>query len=316
MTEKAFRVLVLLVLRRGHLVSKDELISFVWPDTIVEDNNLEKCVHHLRNFLGEMPDGKKYIETIRKHGYRFVGNVEAIEVSTSWLPETFRNGDGHGLPASAPPHPTIGPAVEELFPAAPAPAVKHRDPVRSAIIFSAIVLASMAAMGVGLFLFVWPGPVADGRRSIAVLPLRPIDPANRNDLYEVGIADSLIHQLNGVDGLVVRPLSAVRKYTDVALDPLAVAREQKVDYVLSSGYQIANGRIKVTSQFVNAATGDVEDTFTIAADAGNLFSAQDTIAEDIRRRLRARIGAAAAGAPTKGGTGTRTPTGSHDGDES
>ncbi len=94
LTEKAFQTLVLMVRRRGHLVSKDELISFVWPDTIVEDNNLEKCIHHLRSFLGETSDGSKYIETVRKHGYRFVGNVRVIEVSGTWLPETFRTNDG------------------------------------------------------------------------------------------------------------------------------------------------------------------------------------------------------------------------------
>src|SRR5688572_2558981 len=94
LTEKAFQVLVLLVRRRGHLVSKDELIRYVWPDTIVEDNNLEKCIHRLRHFLGETPNGSKYIDTVRKHGYRFVKQVEAVDVSSSWLPETFRIGNG------------------------------------------------------------------------------------------------------------------------------------------------------------------------------------------------------------------------------
>src|SRR5215218_3639299 len=93
LTEKAFQVLVLLVRRRGHLVTKDELIRCVWPDTIVEDNNLEKCVHHVRQFLGETPEGTSYIETVRKHGYRFVGRVNIVEVSGTWLPETFRLPD-------------------------------------------------------------------------------------------------------------------------------------------------------------------------------------------------------------------------------
>lgn len=100
LTEKAFQTLVLLVRRRGHLVSKDELIRYVWPDTIVEDNNLEKCVHQLRQFLGETSDGSKYIETVRKHGYRFVGKVQAVQVSGSWLPETFRINDEQSEPAA------------------------------------------------------------------------------------------------------------------------------------------------------------------------------------------------------------------------
>src|SRR4051794_24736348 len=78
LTEKAFQTLVLLVRRHGHLVSKDELIQFVWPDTIVEDNNLEKCIHHLRHFLRESSEGSSYIQTVRKHGYRFVAEVRRV----------------------------------------------------------------------------------------------------------------------------------------------------------------------------------------------------------------------------------------------
>jgi DNA-binding winged helix-turn-helix (wHTH) protein/tetratricopeptide (TPR) repeat protein len=106
---KAFQALVLLVRKRGHLVSKDELINFIWPDTIVEDNNLEKCIHRLRTYLGERPEGGTYIETVRKHGYRFVGKVEIIEVSSSWLPETFRNNEGNGTTLDAAVEPGIAP---------------------------------------------------------------------------------------------------------------------------------------------------------------------------------------------------------------
>jgi DNA-binding winged helix-turn-helix (wHTH) protein/tetratricopeptide (TPR) repeat protein len=98
--EKAFRALLLLIRRRGHLVSRNELIRHIWPDTIVEDNNLEKCIHQIRHFLGETSEGKPYIETVRKHGYRFVGPVNVVEVSETWLPETFRLPDEgrHGHP--------------------------------------------------------------------------------------------------------------------------------------------------------------------------------------------------------------------------
>ena len=86
---KTFDALVLLVRKRGHLVSKDELLEHVWPDTIVEENNLEKRVHQLRQFLGET-ENSKHIETVRGHGYRFIAPVHKLEVSGSWLPETYR----------------------------------------------------------------------------------------------------------------------------------------------------------------------------------------------------------------------------------
>lgn len=76
--EKAFQTLVYLVRNRGHLVTKDELLKAVWPDVIVEENNLEKAIHLIRQTLGERPGEHRYIETVRKHGYRFVAEVRTV----------------------------------------------------------------------------------------------------------------------------------------------------------------------------------------------------------------------------------------------
>lgn len=170
LTEKAFQALVLLVRRRGHLVSKDELIQCVWPDTIVEDNNLEKCVHHIRQFLGETSEGTKYIETVRKHGYRFVGKVKAIEVSSSWLPETFRTFDKSKGPADliADRFPKSGDESEN--PAGIGLAVLERPRVRfwRAIVLLSIVLVLMGAMtGLGYYRFIRSSVEADAAQILA-----------------------------------------------------------------------------------------------------------------------------------------------------
>lgn len=77
--DKAFEVLTYLVRNSGRLVTKDELISFAWPDTIVEEANLNKAIHHIRQFFGEAANEQKYIETVSKHGYRFVADVKRVE---------------------------------------------------------------------------------------------------------------------------------------------------------------------------------------------------------------------------------------------
>jgi serine/threonine protein kinase len=66
---------------------------------------------------------------------------------------------------------------------------------------------------------------AEAKKSIAVLPLKPIGAMNRDEIYEVGIADSLINKLGAMKGFVVRPLSATRKYDDINQDPFAAGRE-------------------------------------------------------------------------------------------
>ena len=76
--EKAFQTLVHLVRNGGMLVTKKELLHAVWPDTIVEENNLGKAVHAIRQCLGEKSGEQKYIETVPKHGYRFIAEVRRV----------------------------------------------------------------------------------------------------------------------------------------------------------------------------------------------------------------------------------------------
>jgi hypothetical protein len=88
----------------------------------------------------------------------------------------------------------------------------------------------------------------DKVKSIAVLPVKPINTSSRDELYEIGIAESIIHRLSASKSFYVRPLSAMRQYTDLAQDPVAAGREQKTDYVLASNYQLADGNCRCPEQ--------------------------------------------------------------------
>ncbi len=74
---KAAELLVALVVEAGQVVPKDELLRRVWPDTFVEEANLSVNVSILRKALGDQPDGRPWIQTIARRGYRFVGAVRA-----------------------------------------------------------------------------------------------------------------------------------------------------------------------------------------------------------------------------------------------
>ena len=73
--EKAFRTLVHLVRQRGTLVTHDELLEAVWPGAVVEKNNIGKAVHAVRSFLHDTNGQPRFIETVPKHGYRFLAEV-------------------------------------------------------------------------------------------------------------------------------------------------------------------------------------------------------------------------------------------------
>src|SRR5688572_13318733 len=73
LTPRAYDLLVTLVTRGGSLVTKSELMATVWQDTAVEENNLNQVVSVLRKALGDGRNGSRYIETVPRLGYRFVG---------------------------------------------------------------------------------------------------------------------------------------------------------------------------------------------------------------------------------------------------
>ena len=82
---KVFDTLRVLVENAGQLVTKQELLDAVWPDTAVEENNLTHNVAVLRKALGERATGQQYIETVPRVGYRFVAAVETTGPRTGPL---------------------------------------------------------------------------------------------------------------------------------------------------------------------------------------------------------------------------------------
>ena len=87
---KAFDTLLMLIQHGGHVLTKDELMKEVWPDTVVEENNLSQHVAQLRRALGEGSDGHTYIETVPRLGYRFVERVVVVSAEESDVKITRR----------------------------------------------------------------------------------------------------------------------------------------------------------------------------------------------------------------------------------
>ena len=86
-TPKAFQLLVELVKNHGHLLAKDELMKAVWADSFVEDGNLAFTIRLLRKALDDTAQNPRFIETVAKRGYRFIGDVSRIEQKEKSAPE-------------------------------------------------------------------------------------------------------------------------------------------------------------------------------------------------------------------------------------
>jgi len=295
---KQVETLLALIEHHGQIVHKEVLMTRLWGNTAVEESNLMQNIYVLRKVLGKTADGKPMIETLRRRGYRFNGHLK----------EDLRPANVD--PAAEEPTP-IG-LVPESVPDVATPIALVREPVvdlkpsdvyspfRKWMVASGVIILLVASVVSGYFLY--RPRTALGNKEFAVLPVHPIESGNRSDLYEIGIADSLIQGLSSVNGFVVRPLSATRQYTEIGQDPLAAGREQKVDYVLVSSYQIADGRIKVTSQLLNVASGNIDENFQSESELTSVFAAQEALASSIRSKLMARFARTADRPPAKSGT--------------
>lgn len=87
LTPKAFDLLLALVDQPGRLLDKETLLSTLWPDSFVEENNLADNIFKLRRVLGDGENGRRFIETVPKRGYRFVADVRAVAPLTAQGPE-------------------------------------------------------------------------------------------------------------------------------------------------------------------------------------------------------------------------------------
>jgi DNA-binding winged helix-turn-helix (wHTH) protein/tetratricopeptide (TPR) repeat protein len=312
---KVFDILLALVERHGHLVAKDELIQLVWPEQFVDEGNLNKTVSLLRLALGESNGGgkgEKYIETVPKRGYRFVADVRAVhgdhvkdyaseihkrplpgpeEKTETALTEISSNERNEPAVCPQPVHQAVNASTQS------AGNLWRAFKNKAVVLYLSAAIMIVALLAVASYFLKNRPPIPSrGKTTIAVLPLKPINSENREEIYEIGIADSLIQRFGSM-GLKVRPLSATRKYSDIGQDPIAAGREQRVDYILAANYQLADGKIKVSAQLFNVATEQIEDTYKSEKDAGDLFAMQDAIAADIGNRVLGRF-VTASGNPT------------------
>lgn len=277
---KAFETLLALVENSGHLLNKEDLMKRLWPDTFVEEANLANNISLLRRVLGDDAQVRQYIETVPKRGYRFVASVRESSEESAGLMVRERTRAQF----------TIEEAAEEIDEQARSLPAPRR--ARSFRLPALIACALLAAAG---YYFrpgriVPPAPAAPPSvRSIAVLPFKPLVETSRDEVLEMGMADTLITRLSNIRQINVRPMSAVRKYANFGQDAAAAGLEQRVDAVLEGSIQRSGDDVRVTVRLVRVTdasviwTGQFDEKFT------NIFALQDAISERVAGALAVRL---------------------------
>ena len=294
---KAFDLLLVLVARPNKLFRKEELMDALWPGVAVEENNLDKTVSTLRRALGQGADGVIYIETVPKHGYRFVpegkvGDGESAEAELVLETQTGASvvieevlDDGPSTVVGL-----VSPAAQVTQPPA-APATTARVATRL-IPRRGVITAVLLALTLGSLAYLWRSrqrsvaPQAE-IKSLAVLPLKSLD-AGENYLG-LGIADAVIRRISQTGELIVRPTSAVRRYLEEDTDAITAARQLNADAVLEGSLQRADDRLRVSVSLLRTNDGASLWAENFDMRTADIFTIQDRVAQQVASRLRLQL---------------------------
>jgi TolB-like protein/DNA-binding winged helix-turn-helix (wHTH) protein/Flp pilus assembly protein TadD len=222
--DKALETLLMLVQSPGHLIAKAELLQRVWPNTFVEEATLAQNISTLRKALNGSPGDAEYIETVPRHGYRFIAPVKVLDV-----PGRVR-------------------------PASPTKAMPLR-------ISRPLLWAGAAGVLLALALGVYLGgrlrrpvsePSAGGTLTLAVLPFDNFTGDAAQDYLSEGLTEEMIAQLSHLDPERVRVIArtTAMQYKGTHKTVAQIGRELGADYILESSFRREGSRARITTQLV------------------------------------------------------------------
>jgi TolB-like protein/DNA-binding winged helix-turn-helix (wHTH) protein/Flp pilus assembly protein TadD len=287
LTSKSLDTLLVLVGRRGQIVSKDELMKTLWPDTIVEENNLTQQISMLRKALGERANEHRYVVTVPGRGYSFVaevsmpGNGDMNLIVEQHIRSRITLDVGKEQENGIPREPIkYLPGVSVI--------TGRRWASKSTVLSLAAILAGLASLW-----FLWQSAQSpqngQRKRSIAVLPFKPLNSDPTNDYLSTGMADALIAKLSNIRQFSVRPTSAIIKYAGNSHEAQAIGRELGVDSVLEGTVQKAGERVRVTVQLVNVQERNPVWAKSFDESITDIFAVQDTISEQVAQAMMVKL---------------------------
>jgi TolB-like protein/DNA-binding winged helix-turn-helix (wHTH) protein/Flp pilus assembly protein TadD len=278
--EQPFQVLRVLLERRGELVTRDELKQTLWSaDTFVDfDDGLNTAVRKIREALGDAAEKPRYVETIPRHGYRFLGQL--IESATAALPSP--------VPVEEP----KGREPEKTSVATPRAGAANQKNVLSKRRWA--VLAGLAALAVvSVALVLYRGSVTGATKppiqSLAVLPLKNFSGDPTQEYLADGMTEALISRLAGIHNLRVIPRTSISRFKDTPLSVPAIASALGVDAIVEGSVVREGDRIRVYAQLIRATKNEDVWSETYDRELRDVLSLQSDVAQAIAQRIETTI---------------------------
>jgi TolB-like protein/DNA-binding winged helix-turn-helix (wHTH) protein len=262
--DQPLQVLSLLLERRGELVTREEIQKKLWPtDTFVDfEHSLNTAITKLRQALGDDADNPRFIETLPRRGYRFVGSVNGAHLAA---PEAM------------------------LAPAAILPHETRRDFSRVWANPWGIAALAIVLIAISAGFFVWQKRHASLStqshiESVAVLPLDNLSGDPSQEYFVDGMTDLLINDFSKIGAVRVISRTSVMQYKGARKPLPEIGRELNVDAFVEGAVLRSGNRVRITAQLLDAKTEkplwadtyehDVSDVLKSQADAAQAIADQ------------------------------------------
>jgi TolB-like protein/DNA-binding winged helix-turn-helix (wHTH) protein/Tfp pilus assembly protein PilF len=285
LTPKAFDTLLALIRHAGHIVSKEDLMQQVWPNTFVEEGNLNVHIFALRKVLAEADGNQMYIETIPRRGYRFRAEVQEL-CEQPVEPHIHRRaihvaGDGQELTSSDSQERAFAPPREFASAAWPGRRLNARILALSAL----LVIVAVSAIKY------WPRPVqqvngaSNGRFLIGVLPFANLSGDAAQDYLADGFTEELITELGRLNprqlGVIAR--TSMMPYRATSKPVREIAKELGLRYVLEGGVVRVGSRLRVTVKLIQASDQSQLWAGEYDRDFSDIIEVQSEVARAVAR---------------------------------
>lgn len=259
------QVLAILVEHAGEVVTREELQTQIWPaDTFVDfDHGLHNAIARIREALGDSAETPRYIETLPRRGYRFIGPVEDFQ--TPRLAQEHVANASQGVTLAKP---------------------RKRSPSLVLILCTLFVLG-LAAWTVRRY--VYAKAAVRPIHSIAVLPLDNLSGDPSEEFFADGMTDQLITDLAKVGSLRVISRTSVMQYKGAKKVLPEIARELNVDAIVEGSVVRSGQRVRVTAQLVQAPTDQHLWAETYDRDLGDVLKLQGEVADAIAQQVRVQL---------------------------
>jgi TolB-like protein/DNA-binding winged helix-turn-helix (wHTH) protein len=258
------QLLAILLQSPGKPVTREELRAQLWPsDTFVDfDHSLNNAILRIREVLGDSAGTPRYIETLPRRGYRFIGHVE--EAATD-------------APA---------PSLQPIPPAAMPNSGRSRR-LRRALVPALLIL--IAAMGVLWLAASFHRASAAPIHSVAVLPFDNLSGDPSQGYLADGMTDQLTIDLVQVGSLRVISRATMMHYRNTNKTLPEIAHELNVDSIVEGSITRSGDRVRVTAQLLRASTDEHIWADTYDRNVGDILRLQSDVAQAIAERVRADL---------------------------